>query len=162
MSHPLIFRSVLTSIIKELQRKDFKTSNSSPNFSRQEAALVDYKAEIIHLTSSEGASLGVPESKSSKGDIRLPDVRGKAHHQVITRTCHHPPFTKASCHSRATADCAVLSQALISDQNIRGRVGWTPPHSLLMLPRLPPLDWNHGRRTSRFLFEGANPESRAV
>ena len=84
MPHPPTLRSVLMSVVKEQQRKDFRTWDGSPNFFRQEAALVDYKAETIHLTSSEGASLGIPKSKSSKGNIRLPDVRGKAHYQVIT------------------------------------------------------------------------------
>ena len=110
------------SVVKEQQRKNFETWNGSPNFFRQEAALVDYKAEIIHLTSADGAPLGTPENKSSNGNIGLLDMRENAHYRVITCTRSSPPFTKASCDCRATAGCAVLSQAPISDQNFHGHV----------------------------------------
>ena len=86
MPHPLILLLVLMPVVKEQQRNAFRTWSGSPNIFRQEAELVDYKARIIHLTSSNGVPLEIPESEPSKGDIGLLDVCGKAHYKVITRT----------------------------------------------------------------------------
>ena len=41
----------------------------STGFHRQEAALVDYQAGIVHLSSSDGMLLEVPESKLSGDDL---------------------------------------------------------------------------------------------
>ena len=135
MPHPRTLLLVLMPVVKEQQRKDSRTWNGPPNSFPQEAALADYRARIIHLASSDGALLETPESKPSEGDIRLLDVRDKAHSKVIAHTCHSLAFAKVSCNSRAAADCAVLSQVTISDQNF-GRMRCTPPHGLLRLPPL--------------------------
>jgi len=42
--------------------------HDSTGFHRQEAALVDYKAGIVHLSSSDGTLLEIPESKLSGDD----------------------------------------------------------------------------------------------
>lgn len=54
--------------VKELRQRGFRTWQDSTGFHRQEAALVDYEAGIVHLSSSDGVLLEIPENKLSGVD----------------------------------------------------------------------------------------------
>jgi len=55
--------------VKEIQAKDFRTWHDSTGLHRQEAALVDCKAGVVRLSSSDGILLEIPESDLSEDDL---------------------------------------------------------------------------------------------
>lgn len=68
---------------------------------------MDYKTGIVHLFSSDGTLLEIPESKLSSEDltyIRSPDVCENAHSKVIASIHHFVPFTEISRDNRPAAD----------------------------------------------------------
>jgi len=69
---------------KRQQQSDFRTWHDSSGSHWHEAALVDCKDGIVHLSSSDGRLLEIHESKLSSGDLnylRSSDVYRKAHHK---------------------------------------------------------------------------------
>lgn len=54
---------------KRQQSRDFRTWHDSTDTHRQEAAFVDYKGGIIHLSSSDGTLLQIDEHKLSQDDL---------------------------------------------------------------------------------------------
>jgi hypothetical protein len=61
----------------EAQLRHFGVWHDSTGSHRQEAALVDYKAGIVHLSSSDATLLEIPEDKLSPDDmdyVRSQDV----------------------------------------------------------------------------------------
>ena len=57
------------SFVEGLRQNGFRTWHDSTGVYRQEAALVGYKDGIIHLYSSDGARLEIPEVKLAQEDI---------------------------------------------------------------------------------------------
>ncbi|KAF9648264.1 kinase-like protein [Thelephora ganbajun] len=54
---------------KKLQERSFRTWHDSTGSHREEAALMDYKAGIVYLSSSNGALLEISEGKLSPSDV---------------------------------------------------------------------------------------------
>ena len=51
------------------QPREFRVWHDSTGLHRQDAALVDYKAGIVHLSSSDGTILEIPKGKLSPEDL---------------------------------------------------------------------------------------------
>lgn len=84
----------------------------STGFYQHEAAIVDYKAGIVHLCSPEGILLDIDESELSSEDlcyVQSLDVWRKAQHKVITYTYHFPPFTEVARDSSLAAGYPLVS-----------------------------------------------------
>ncbi|KAF9648297.1 kinase-like protein [Thelephora ganbajun] len=81
----------------KLQERGFRTWHDSTSSHWQEGALVDYKAGIVHLSSSDGTLLEIPESKLSSEDLSyVRNVYKKAQHRARRRLrlnfpCFYPP-----------------------------------------------------------------------
>jgi hypothetical protein len=71
MPRPLTSAIGTNPVIKELQQRSFRTWHDSTGSHRQDAALVDYKAGIVHLSSSAGILLEIPESELSGDDQNI-------------------------------------------------------------------------------------------
>ena len=68
---------------------------------------MDYKTGIVHLSSSDGTLLEIPESKLSNEDltyVRSLGVYTKAQHRVIASIHHFLFFTEIAYDNRPAAD----------------------------------------------------------
>ena len=136
ISHPTTLPLVLTSF-KE-KRKAFRMWHDSTGFYQQEAAIVGYKAGVVHLCSADGILFDVAESELSSEDLRYVRSLGvwrKAQYRVIVCTYRFLPFTEVR-DSRLAADYSLVSPAPIPYQII-SHTCQQLLRSLLILSQLP-------------------------
>lgn len=68
MSNPLTSVVILTTMEEQLER-ELRIWRDSTGLHRQEAALLSYKEGIVHLSSSDGSLVVIPEDQLSQDDL---------------------------------------------------------------------------------------------
>ena len=71
--------------VKEQQARDFRTWHDTTGVHWQHAALASYKDGVVHLSSSDGTLVEIPEEELSQDDLtylRSQDVYNKARGKV--------------------------------------------------------------------------------
>ena len=88
-THPLTLLDA-DDAIEGQQSRDFRTWHDSTNTHREEAAFVNYKDGIVHLSSSDGTLLQIDERKLAQDDLlylQSQPVYQKAQRKVTLFSC---------------------------------------------------------------------------